>query len=408
MCPKRIEEDHKDFRDIYSGRIRKELRKYINNGSITRFRGKKGFINITIPKIDVPHIVYGSNPSGVGRGSGKPGDVIDKDGKKGKNGRQPGDQEGEGTVISIDMEEVLKFLQEDLELPDLKPKPNPTFEEIKIKYNNVALNGPESLRHMRRTMLQALKRNCATGEALKLHKIPGQEQPVRLIMPISADKRYRQYREIKIPSSNAVIFFARDGSGSMDQVKCDIVSDIAWWVDLWIRSFYKRVERRYIWHDVTAHEIDEQNFYRYRYGGGTVCTSALKEILRQFDQSFPPEKWNIYIFYFTDGENWDRDNKLFCEIIEQHMGPEVVNLIGITEILPWGSDTLKKYVDANCKSENLRTTAISGDPSSGNGWWSPGISDESADQQKRQAIIDLLGKGKNGSGKKTAVKEEVA
>ena len=32
--PRRIEEDHKDFRDVYSGRIRKALKKFIKNGSI--------------------------------------------------------------------------------------------------------------------------------------------------------------------------------------------------------------------------------------------------------------------------------------------------------------------------------------------------------------------------------------
>ena len=48
----------------------------------------------------------------------------------------------------------------------------------------------------------------------------------------------KQYNIIKKPSSNAVIFFARDWSGSMDQYKCDIVSDMSWWIDIWIKRFY--------------------------------------------------------------------------------------------------------------------------------------------------------------------------
>ena len=133
-------------------------------------------------------------------------------------------------------------MQNDLELPDLLPKENGTFEEIKIKYNSISLNGINALRHTRRTMLQALKRLCSTGEIDKLHCVPGIKDPVKLITPINADKRYRQYKEIKIESSNALIIYARDGSGSMDESKCDIVSDMCWWIDCWIKRFYAKTE----------------------------------------------------------------------------------------------------------------------------------------------------------------------
>ena len=46
-------------------------------------------------------------------------------------------------------------------------------------------------------------------------------------------------------------------------------------------------------------------------GGGTTCSSALKLIQSQFENRFPPNTWNIYLFYFTDGENWDGDNEIF-------------------------------------------------------------------------------------------------
>ena len=113
----------------------------------------------------------------------------------------------DGVTISIDLEDVLKFLQDELELPDLKPKPNQTYDEIKIKYNDISLQGPESLRHNRRTMQQAMKRMAASGELEKLHAIPGMKEPVKMIMPINSDRRYRRYKEIKVPSSNAVNIF---------------------------------------------------------------------------------------------------------------------------------------------------------------------------------------------------------
>ena len=390
---RRIDEDHKDFHDVYGGRKRKELKKYIKNGSIFRNRGKNGKVVLTIPKIDIPHIVYGdSGQGGIGRGQGEKGDVIGKDDSQGKGkGNKAGQEEGEGIDISVDMEEVLQFLQEELQLPDMKPKPNETYEEVIKKYNNISLVGPESLRHNVRTLKQALKRQCSDGSINKLHKIPGYAEPVRLITPINSDKRYRQYNEIKVPSSNAVIIFARDGSASMDQYKCDIVSDMSWWIDTWIRNFYQKVERVYVWHDTVAKEVDEKKFYKHRYGGGTTCSSALKFISKMFESRFNPAKWNIYLFYFTDGENWDNDNHNFIKILQEEFNSKVVNMVGITQILAWNyENSLKQSVDKNSFT-NLRTTQIINSINNLSG--SP-LSEEDRNQQIKSSIIELLGKEK--------------
>ena len=395
--PRRIEEDHKDFLDVYSGRIRKELKKYFKTGGFVKLRGKDGKIRIPVPKIDIPHFLFGNTGDGIGRGQGEPGDVLGKD--PDDNGAGAGQEKGEGIEIAIDMEEVLKFLQDELQLPNLKPKPNQTYDEIKIKYNDIALQGPESLRHNRRTLIQAIKRNAAMGDANDLTIVPGFSQPMRIIKLINRDKRYRQYREIKVPSSNAVIFFARDGSASMGQAKCDIVSDMAWWIDIWIRRFYKRVERMYVWHDTQAEEVDEDKFYKYRFGGGTTCSSALKLIAQQFKNRFPPEKWNIYVIYFSDGENWNDDNKIFIDTIKNSFPPEVVNFFGLAQILAWNHQgSLKEYVDNNLKVENVRTTSIGPEkaPSLSNAssfgfYGTPQLSEEETNEQIKRAIIDLLG-----------------
>lgn len=390
--PRRIEEDHKDFRDVYGGRIRKALKKFINNGTIFRTRPDGTRVPISIPRMDIPHILHGDNDKGTGRGKGKKGDVIKKGKKDDGSGGKGGQGEADGIMISIDMEEVLKYLQDELQLPDLKPKPNETFEEEEIKYNDIAKTGPESLRHNRRTMLQALKRLSSTGDINKLHKVPGFDVPIKMITPINSDKRYRQYKIIKKPSSNAVVFFARDGSASMDQYKCDIVSDMCWWIDIWIRRFYKRVESCYIWHDVTAQEVNQNKFYRYRYGGGTVCSSAFDLISKQFDNRFPPHKWNFYIFYFTDGENGE-NNDNFIKILKEKFPPETVNLVAITQVMADSfQGSLKESVDLAVSSDpklsNIRTTAIANSAGYGQ------LTDDDRDAQTKQAIIDLLGKQK--------------
>lgn len=386
--PRRIDADHKDFQDVYGGIRRKELKKFIKNGQIFRSRGKDGKIVVTIPRIDIPHIVYGDSGSGVGRGQGEKGDVIGKEPQKGDGkGRKAGQDSGDGIDVSVDLDEVLKFMQDELDLPDMKPKPGNTYDEVIKKYNNISLTGPESLRHNARTLKQALKRQCADGSIHRLHEIPGFAQPVRLITPINSDKRYRQFNEIKIPSSNAVIFFARDGSASMDQYKCDIVSDMSWWIDVWIRKFYEKVERVYVWHDTEAKEVDEKKFYKYRYGGGTTCSTALKLISDMFKNRYDPLKWNIYLFYFTDGENWDGDNEVFCSMLDKDFGADIVNMAGITQILPWRyDDSLKKHVDERCRGKNIRTTSV------GSAGTSP-ANEEERDKAIKSAISELLGRG---------------
>ena len=390
--PRRITEDHNQFRDVVSGKIRKGLKKFIRSGQIFKNRGKNGKVSINIPRIDIPHIVYGESPSGVGRGSGKKGDVIGKDDKGKGNGNKAGQDDAEGITINLDLEEVLKFMQHELELPDLKPKENGTFEDIKIKYNNISLVGPDSLRHTRRTMLQALKRLCSTGEINKLYEIPGFKDKVKLLTPINSDKRYRQYKEIKTPSSNALVIYARDGSGSMDSYKCDIVSDMCWWIDVWIKRFYKRVERMFVWHDNNAMEVDEDKFYRYRQGGGTTCSSAFKLISQQFDNRFPPQKWNIYVFYFTDGDNWDDDNNTLIETINKNFKSHDVNLLGVTQIYSFDpKNSVKQVLDEASSSNkinnvNLKTYDIINTGS--------GDSEEARNNQILDAIKYLLGTSK--------------
>jgi uncharacterized sporulation protein YeaH/YhbH (DUF444 family) len=390
--PRKIGEDHKEFRDVVSGRIRKSLKKFIKSGSIFKSRGKNGKVSISIPRIDIPHIVYGDNNNGVGRGQGKPGDVIGKDKNKSDGkGNKAGQDEAEGITINLDLEEVLKFLQEELELPDLKPKQDNVFEDVKIKYNNISLVGPESLRHTRRTMLTALKRMCSTGEINDLHVVPGYKDPVKLIVPINSDKRYRQYKEIRYPSTNACIIYARDGSASMDVAKCEIVSDMSWWIDVWIKRFYKRVERMFVWHDTIAQEVDEQKFYKYRYGGGTTCSSAMKLIAKQFENRFPPNKWNIYVFYFTDGENYNTDNPVFIDTIKKEFPPNLVNFVGITQILAYdyrGSvlEAVKNAKQNDVLEENVKTAEIPLNQSTQD--------EEGRNEAVLKAVKDLLGKSK--------------
>ena len=402
--PRRIKEDHKMFRDVVSGTTNRELKKWIKSGRILRRRGRKGKIAIPIPRIDLPHFIYGRPGEGLGRGPGKDGDVVGEDPGKGKGNQGADDTPGDAIEVDIDLDMILDALAEELELPNLKPKDNDTFEEVKIRYCSLSKLGPRALLHKKKTLLQTLKRMSAMGQLSEDHqvRIPGFARPITPLTPIKDDERFRQWKEFRYPSSNAVIFFARDISGSMGPYKCDIVSDLSWWIDCWIQRFYEKVERCYVVHDTRAKEVDEDRFYKMRMGGGTICSSALKYISKQLKHRYPPSKWNVYVFYFSDGDNWGDDNNQFVKALKEELTPAKINLFGMTQILPWSpKGGLKEYIDEHIKSSNLdnafyRTTGITR-PSDDNqrGWawwhWDEEMDEETRNQAIKNAIKELLG-----------------
>lgn len=403
--PRRITEDHKRFRDVVEGRTRKELKKLLKNGGFVKKRPDGGNIRVNVPGIEQPKFLFGDNGKNkLGRGKGKEGQVVGYEPGPGK-GSKAGDEHVGGITVGVNLDEFLKFLKDELQLPPMLPKPNQIYEEIKIRYNDISKVGPESLRHTRRTMLEAVKRLASLGELNNMHMLPGVNVPMPLITPINSDKRYRQYQEEKIPSSNAVIFFIRDSSGSMDDYRCNIVSDMCWWIDIWIKQYYDRMERCYIIHDTEAEEVSKDKFYGYRAGGGTKCSSGFQTVANLLENRYPAEQYNVYIFYFSDGDNWgDDDNNKIINLLSNELNSDIVNMVGFTEICPytnWGNGTLKKYLDSKLniadhiamKSgfEHVRTALI-GNEGKTNDWGQVTLSEEERDNSIVNAIKALIGK----------------
>jgi uncharacterized sporulation protein YeaH/YhbH (DUF444 family) len=120
----------------------------------------------------------------------------------------------------------------------------------------------------------------------------------------------------------------------------------------------------FVWHDTVAQEVDEQKFYRYRFGGGTTCSTALKLIANQFENRFPPAKWNIFVFYFTDGENYGTDNEVFIKTLKESFGEHTCNMVAITQIQAFdyaGSvmEAVDEAIVNNVLGDNVKTTEVS-------------------------------------------------
>lgn len=308
-----METDVNRFRKIVRGKIKHELKKFIASGDLVGRQGKKT-VTIPLPRIEIPKFSFGpSDQSGVGQGRGDVGDEVGQGNPKPGQG-EAGDGEGEHSLeVEVTLEELSKMLSEELQLPNIENKGQKHIEEHEVRYTGIVKQGPESLHHFRRTFKEALKRSISTGEY-------DPDNPI--IVPIKDDKRYRSYKVYNKPVANAVIIYMMDVSGSMGDEQKEIVRLTSFWLDTWLSNQYKGLERRYIIHDATAREVDDHTFYRTKESGGTLISSAYKLAVKLIEEHYSPSEWNIYLFHFSDGDNWSGNDTAECmKLMEQQLLP---------------------------------------------------------------------------------------
>src|SRR5512138_2906058 len=105
----KIKQDHARFRDIVRGRIKRNLKKYVQKGEMVGKKGKE-FITIPIPTIDIPHFRFGEkSQGGVGQGEGDPGDPLSP--SEGQGTGQAGQGEGQHILeVDVSLEELADIL----------------------------------------------------------------------------------------------------------------------------------------------------------------------------------------------------------------------------------------------------------------------------------------------------------
>ena len=348
---RKIEEDKSRFDRIVRGKIKSELRKYITHGEMIGRKGKD-YVSIPLPQIEIPHFRYGRNKAGgVGQGEGGIGDPIGAAGEA-DAGAGAGDTPGQHMMeVDILLYELAKLLGEELELPKIQPRGSKNVTAVREKYVGIRQAGPESLRHFKRSFREALKREMASGTY---------DPAAPIVVPLQPDKRYRSWREVRLPENNAVILYIMDVSGSMGDEQKEIVRIESFWIDTWLRSQYKHIESRYIIHDAVAYEVDQQTFYSTRESGGTKISSAYKLCSEVIEHHYPVSDWNIYPFHFSDGDNWGGgDTKECVRLLREELLPRV-NLFCYGQVeSPYGSGQFVKDLEKEFKdTEALITSQI--------------------------------------------------
>ncbi len=367
-----IKSDHNRFRKIVKGKLRENLKGFVSQGKQVIPKGKDQF-TIPMPSIEIPRFKFGGkSEGGVGQGDGQEGQPVQGDGEKGEGKpEKAGQDEGQKQLeVNFSLEELASILSEELELPNIQPKGSSQIDATVNKYTSIGTTGPDSLRHLKRTYKQSLKRQVSMG-------LYDADNPV--ILPTRKDYRFRASQSKIEKQNNAVVIYMMDVSGSMGDEQKEIVRTESFWINLWLKHQYKDIEVRYIIHDATAKEVEEEVFFKTRESGGTLISSAYKLCRDIIKEDYPVSDWNIYPFHFSDGDNWSSDDTKIClDLLNTEILP-VSNMFGYGQVESrYGSGQFYKDLFAayNEKTENIVLSKI----------------------KNRDAILDsikeFLGKGK--------------
>jgi uncharacterized sporulation protein YeaH/YhbH (DUF444 family) len=230
----------------------------------------------------------------AGQGSASPGDVLrpadQASGQdKGHGTTEPG---GVEFVVELAIDDIVDWLWEELELPNLQARVGGVTDE---EYTREGWDrrGARSRLDRRRSMKEAVKRRHVQGESAP---------------PFSDDDlRFRQLVRRATPTTQAVVFFAMDVSGSMSAEDRQLAKTFFFWVVQGLRRQYQYLETVFVAHTVDAWEFQEQEFFQVSGTGGTVASSAFEKVFEIVDTRYDPERFNVYFFYASDGENAPQD-----------------------------------------------------------------------------------------------------
>lgn len=315
----KIDQDKDRFQNIVRGKVRKELKNYITRDKMFGRQGNKT-VSIPLPGIDTPRFTFDDQKKGgASQGDGEDGDPVAGQGPPKPGKGKAGQDEGEHVMeVEFSIDELADMLGEELQLPRIENKGKAKIVAESKKYNSIQRLGPEGLKNFRRTYKETLKREMSSGTYY----------PGKPIVPRREDKRFKSPSVTETEITNAAVIWMMDVSGSMGEDQKEIARTISFWANAWIKKHYKGAECRYIIHDVSAKEVNEEEFFRTSESGGTQISSAYQLCADIIAEDYPGGTWNVYVFHYSDGDNASNDDDEKCFQIIRNMILPNVNQFG--------------------------------------------------------------------------------
>ncbi|MEQ8200117.1 MAG: YeaH/YhbH family protein [Syntrophomonadaceae bacterium] len=304
----RSAEDRRRHRQLVEDSIKKNIGNIIAEESIIG-KSRDKVIKIPIRGLKEYQFIYGENRPGVvsGTGAEKRGDQIRGRQQSQDPGHgQAGSEEGEDYFeTDITLEELIQYLFEDLELPNMERKKFSYVEtERSHKRWGIQRKGIPPRLARKRSMQEKIKRQKSMERA---YRELGQDWEQERFPFREEDLRYQRVKPDLRPQSNAVVICMMDNSGSMYQSKKFLARSFFFLLYQFVRYRYINVELVFINHTTTAREVNEEEFFHKGESGGTFISSAYAKALEVISERYSPEVWNIYAFHCSDGDNWVQD-----------------------------------------------------------------------------------------------------
>ena len=335
-------EDRRRHRQLVEKSIKENLGDILSEESIVGETKNKKF-KIPIRGIKEYQFVFGNNNKGVATGTGeeKRGDKIgsaESIGKKGNKGA--GNSEGDDVYeTEITLEELMDYIVEDLELPNLdRKKYSQILSESASRKRGYARHGINPRLAKKKTVIAKTARKQGKKRALAE---AGLDQEIERFPFREDDLRYYRVKMKPKKESNAVMIFIMDVSGSMDSTKKYLARSFFFVLSRFIKRKYNNIAFEFVSHTTIAKLVNEYEFFHKAESGGTYISSGLNVALDLIKEKYPPEMWNIYPVYASDGDNWSEDNERAITALKELC--EVSNMVGYAELLPSTYSTTMYY-----------------------------------------------------------------
>ena len=340
--------DRRRHKEKIEKAIKEGIHDIVAEESIIGQSGKKK-IRIPVRGMKEYRFIYdqGNGSKGVGAAPGsdiKKGQKI-KDGQKqkgnGSGNGKPGNEKGEDFYdVEISLDELAKYLFDDLELPELVKKNSAEIFSEKIKRKGYRSKGIRPRLSKKETLKNKIRRKKAAIRNGTFNP----EDDERFTFH-DDDLKYKHIDVTKKPITNAVIFFIMDTSGSMTKGKKYLARSFFFLLYQFIRYRYQNIETVFISHTTEANEVSEDDFFKKGSSGGTYISSGLKLANEIANERFNPSSWNVYTFHCSDGENWSEDNPKAVDYMDKLIS--LSQLAGYIQIKGdnnmWGEEMAKVF-----------------------------------------------------------------
>lgn len=295
----------------------------------------------------------GEPQSTGGSGEGEEGEVIGEQSAQPIPGEGEGQGAGEGSGadhdISTEAFDLGRILTEKFQLPNIKDK-GKKRSFSKYKYDLTDKNkGFGQVLDKKATLKKLLETNILLGNI-----DPEKDFDPENLVISPQDHVYKILSKEKDFENQCIVFFLRDYSGSMSGKPTEAVCTQHLLIYSWLMYQYQlNVETRFILHDTEAKMVDDfYTYYKSQVAGGTKVAPAFKLLNKIIEEEQLHVNYNIYVFYGTDGDDWDSEGKELIVAVRDLL--KYANRLGISIAKnSWSSKDKETNVEKNINQSGL-------------------------------------------------------